>query len=176
MAPTIRVDEDVMDKLKELAVEHELVFRTPNEVLRTALGIVETEDGFVQDSIPANSTNGRGSRPHSRVPRLQKLMDQLLEELDSLLGSPLNFSLTKSGRWVSRPQNFVTVKPQERKQDIALTVYGKPRDFADLNVDLDIKPDRASYSRFNVDDAQLVEDAVGIVRRARDLWRDRGSR
>lgn len=44
MTPVIRVDDDVMSKLKEQAVALNLVFSTPNEVLRSILGLDTKED------------------------------------------------------------------------------------------------------------------------------------
>ena len=41
MAPVIRIDEDVRRELEQQAVEMNLIFGTPNQVLRTILGLGE---------------------------------------------------------------------------------------------------------------------------------------
>lgn len=50
MAPVIRIDDEVMSKLKEQAVALNLVFGTPNEVLRVILGLDEKETVIVEPS------------------------------------------------------------------------------------------------------------------------------
>ncbi len=50
MAPTIRIDEEVMEEIKKKAVEYGLVFSTPNEVLRSVFKL-EKQIGNKQVTI-----------------------------------------------------------------------------------------------------------------------------
>ena len=52
--PTIRVDTEVMDALKTRAVEEGLVFRTPNDVLRSVLALEVKTEGNLQN-LPCHS-------------------------------------------------------------------------------------------------------------------------
>ena len=73
------------------------------------------------------------------------------------------------GRWVSRPENFLTIKPQERALDIAFTVYGSPEIYKDLGVSFEIKPDQNSYSRFKINKIDQVPEAITVIGEARKL-------
>ena len=78
MSPTIRIDSEVLDKLKEHA---EPFVDTPNSVLRSILGLAPGgESGEIEDGAPAAqpsrrarvATRGGSSRPRrrrSRAPR-----------------------------------------------------------------------------------------------------------
>jgi hypothetical protein len=57
MAPVIRIDEDVEQVLKEKAVEMDLVFGTPNQVLRKVLGI-ELSENSVPRALERTQPNG----------------------------------------------------------------------------------------------------------------------
>jgi len=63
MAPTIRVDDDVMNCLKDKAKELDMVLSSRNAVLRAALGLPPAE------KPPQRAGKGRkASRPISRKP------------------------------------------------------------------------------------------------------------
>jgi len=63
MTPVIRVDDEVMNELKKKAIELELVFSTPNEVLRELLGLHKQKeydvviDKFVDIEIKSSHTS-----------------------------------------------------------------------------------------------------------------------
>ena len=57
MTPVIRIDDEVMDRLKKRAIDLELVFSTPNEVLRAVLGLVRQEDTVVSKFIDIDIKN-----------------------------------------------------------------------------------------------------------------------
>ena len=173
--PTIGVDDTVMEKLKELAIEQGLIFRTPNEVLRRALGIDGMERDTMQAAVPSEGLDTTGI-PSSRNPVLQNLLSLLLPQLQNITGRPSHFELKPTGRWVHLPDNFVTVKPQERIQDLALTVYGDPHDFRDLKPSFEMKRDQNSYSRFKISRADQVPEAVRVINRAWELSRNKGRR
>ena len=63
MSPTIRVDDDVMNKLKELAVEMGLVFKTPNEVLKRVLEIEDMRSDEMGDSPRAGGPSANDKLP-----------------------------------------------------------------------------------------------------------------
>ena len=175
MSPAVRVDDEVMKKLKELAIEYGLIFKTPNEVLRRALGFDGIEGHATQAAASLEALNTTGI-PSSRNPELQNLLDLLLSQLQNTTEHPPRFERNSIGRWVHRPENFVTVKPQERIQDLAFTVYGDPHDFGDLNIPLEIKPDQNSYSRFKISRVDQLPAAVRVIQRAWQLWHNRGRR
>lgn len=56
----------------------------------------------------------------------------------------LDLARKSSGRWVNSHSNFVTFKPQPRKQDIQFTLYGNPDRFTHKDF---LKQDQNSYSR-----------------------------
>ena len=157
MVPTVRVDDEVMEGLKNRAVALGLVFGTPNEVLRHILELTTAEA-----SSEAPSDRGRQMFPSSKIPGLQEILEAMRPTLEKL--SPRGFYLDSTGKWVGSPDNFVTVRVQEtRKKDLAITVYGKPVDFETLNPRLEIRGDRPSYSRFNISSRDDVPDALQII-------------
>ena len=50
MTPVIRIDEEVMNKLKERAMEYNMVFSTPNDVLKVILGLTRISDNQSKSS------------------------------------------------------------------------------------------------------------------------------
>ena len=72
--PTVRVDTEVMDALKTRAVEEGLVFRTPNDVLRSVLALeVKTEDNHAESPMPQQFVdielgNMRGREEYHLIP------------------------------------------------------------------------------------------------------------
>jgi hypothetical protein len=171
--PTIRIDDDVLETLKKLAVEHDAVFGSPNEVLRKVFGLDQRNGQLEADlvDLPQRSQVGY---PVSGDGELQQLLDGLWPHLSGLVQ---RFELDQGGRFVSRPENFVTIKPQERARDIAITVYGRVDDFADLKPPFELRPYRSGYySSFKVGQSAQVEAAVRVIRRAWQLKRDRGRR
>ena len=79
-------------------------------------------------------------------------------------------------RWVHRPENFIAIKPQERKQDLAFTVYGWPQDFEDIRPGFEIKPAQNSYSSFNIDCVEQIPDVMRVARRAWELSQNKRRR
>ncbi len=55
MAPVIRIDEQVMDKLQKEAIRLGLVFGTPNEVLRAILDLNANEKGALGSGVSGNA-------------------------------------------------------------------------------------------------------------------------
>ncbi|MQF48937.1 hypothetical protein FIM08_03450 [SAR202 cluster bacterium AC-647-N09_OGT_505m] len=194
MAPTIRVDDEVIEELKRHAVTLGLVFGSPNDVLRRILNVgeeakemnpdqgktdVDYQVGVAEKSEKQGYVSPTGMLPKplkSHNPDLQRLLDQLLPQLKDTSEQELEFEQARSGRWIARPENFVTIKPQERSRDLAFTISGYPNDFAHIATSFEIKPDMGSYSRFKIDKADQIWECVRIIRRAREIWQGRRRR
>ena len=71
MAPVIRVDDEVQRELEERAYEMRLVFGTPNQVLRSILGL----DGHEDLSPPAET------EPLNKSAQLQPIVRNLMKTL-----------------------------------------------------------------------------------------------
>ncbi len=74
----------------------------------------------------------------------------------------------KCGRYIERPDNFWTIKPQPRAESFAITVRGT-FDSSKFSL-IEVKPDRGSYSRFVVRDQNQVEEAIRVILSARRRW------
>jgi hypothetical protein len=113
--------------------------------------------------VSAPPSGSTATRPQSSVPEVQKLIDGILNGVESILG-PMTLTHTASGRWVSQPKNFFTIKVQDaRNRDLAVTVYGEPHEFSNSSPSLSIKMDRPSYSRFNVKDQGQIQEAIEVI-------------
>ena len=64
-------------------------------------------------------------------------------------------------KWVNHPSNFVAITIQPRDQSLAVHVKGDPNEFNAPT--LDIKPDRPSYSRFKLERAAQLPDAIRAI-------------
>ncbi|MBI2846524.1 MAG: hypothetical protein HYX82_01430 [Chloroflexi bacterium] len=176
MTPTIRVDNDVMRRLQEEAVSRRLVFGTPNQVLRRVLGIDHLEDEVEsRDSLVAHVQGNRQASeqvPLSHKPEVQAILDQLLLRMSKI---STHCTLKKEGqRWVMRPNNFVALMVADKREShVTVTVYGEPHLFSDMKTALDMKKDRASYSRFEINDKSQVHDAIAVIQRAYELKTER---
>jgi len=157
MAPVIRIDDEILAELKKRAIELNLVFSSPNEVLKTLL--LSPKDETPDEGEPTwESVAFASAYPSSKNPDLQRLLDGLKSTIfqHSLRGM-LYFS--NANRWVAAP-NAVAISVQDaRAQSIAITVYGNPDDFSFLGDKLMMKPDRASYSRFTINSEDQIEAA-----------------
>jgi formyltetrahydrofolate synthetase len=151
MTPVIRIDEDVMEELKKKAIELNMVFNTPNEVLKVILGCTRPVYKASDVNFP------QSSRPH-----VQKLLDGIRDVIFKL--SPSGLTLSKNKKWIASP-NIVTIKVQDvRKGNLAITVYGEPEDFNRINHNLDIRPDRNSYSGFSIDRDNQLSSAIEVIK------------
>jgi len=173
--PTIRVSQQTYDLLQlwtvQLAVKRGSVDGLNNEVaildLLQGKGLSSpspTAGASAVSSLSGSPLNGTSAtRPQSSVPEVQYLIDGILSGVESNLG-PVTLTPTASGRWVSQPKNFFTIKVQDaRNRDLAVTVYGEPHEFLNLAASINIKIDRPSYSRFNVKDQRQIEEAVNVI-------------
>ena len=177
MPKTIRLEDSTFSELEKRGIElaanrGSAIGITPDAIIRYILEI----DG----SDTSNPSSGNSSlavppptRPHSSVQSVQQLLDGILSGVEAILG-PVTLAPTQSGRWISQPSNFFTVKPQDaRNRDVAVTVYGEPQDFSSVAGSLVIRRDRNSYSRFNVATNQEVSDAVKVICLSADLRNNR---
>ncbi len=170
MAPVIRIDEDVMNELKKRAMEYNMVFSTPNDVLKVILGLTKMDDNQSTPSRkPVPVPNITTQFPKSKDPKVQKLIDGLLPTIHSLSKNGLRF-YEKSGRWVAYPDNFVAIRVQDaRARNLAITVRGTPTKFDDFRHEFDIKPDRPSWSCFRIDREDQLPTAIQMIKRAYGL-------
>ena len=176
MAPVIRIDDDVMKELKRRAVHLDMVFSTVNDVLRKVLELNKSDTNSQKDTIRQKASQVTNvTLPKSNNLHVQKLIDGITPVILSLSKSVLRF-YPKSGRWVAEP-NFVAVRVQDaRAGNIAITVYGNPEEFESLHHSLNIKPDRASWSRFNVDREEQLQSTIEVIRHAYQLHLKRNHR
>jgi len=174
MTPVIRIDDDVMNELKKRAVDLDMVFSSPNEVLKVVL-VLTTADKNLPDlpKKPTVARNTSGEMPQSSDPEVQELLDGLLQGISDLCSC---FNLAKSGRWIASP-NFMTITVQDaRAHNLAITVYGSIDDFKNLQSNVHIQPDRSGYSRFNIDRQDQLPSAIQVIRRAHQLKQKRSRR
>jgi hypothetical protein len=87
------------------------------------------------------------------------LLSRIREEFEGY------FRISKSGKYVNRPNNFWTAKVQPRDGSLAITVRGNPGDFERMD-ELDIRPDRRGYSRFKVQRPDQMEHAWRTLRKS----------
>jgi len=173
--PTIRVSQETYDQLQlytaQLAVKRGSIDGLNLGVAIQSLlqenGVSPPNPTTASSSVSSLSASPPNStvptRPQSSVPEVQDLIDGLLNGVESNLG-PITLASTASGRWVSQPKNFFTIKVQDaRNQDVVVTVYGEPQKFSSLNVSINIARDRPSYSRFNLKNRQQIPEAVDII-------------
>jgi hypothetical protein len=101
-------------------------------------------------------------RPESSDEVIQNLLDGLFSgALDR--GIDLQLSRDGSGRWISFPDNFMSILLQSRNKALLVTVYGKPESFDDLGHTLRVKADRPPYSRFHIRSTQDLPTALDII-------------
>ena len=173
MSRTVRFEDSTWAELEKRGValaasRGSAIGITPDAIIRYILEIGDssTSNPTAPDpSLPVTTS----TRPHSSVQSVQQLLDGIVSGVEAILG-PVTLVPTQSGRWISQPSNFFTVKPQDaRNRDVAVTVYGEPQDFASVAGSLAIRKDRASYSRFNVATNQEMSDAVNVICLSADL-------
>jgi hypothetical protein len=158
MSSVIRIDDDVMNELKRRAVELNMIFNTPNEVLKVIFGLTTTVSKVTNLTFPQSGN-----------PDVQKLIDGIRDTILSLSPNGLVF-YSESGKWVASPNNFIAIKVQDkRKFNLAITVYGNPGDFSNIRHNLTIKPDQNSYSRFRVDGENQLPSAIKVIKQAYHL-------
>ena len=177
MPKTIRLEDSTWSELEKKGIElaanrGSAIGITPDAIIRY---ILEIDDSSISKPIGADSSLSvmQLTRPHSSVQSVQQMLDGILNGVEAILG-PITLAPTQSGRWISQPSNFFTVKPQDaRNRDVAVTVYGEPQDFSSVAGSLVIRRDRNSYSRFNVATNQEVSDAVKVICWSADLRNNR---
>ncbi len=68
MTPVIRIDDEAMGELKKKAIEFELVFSTPNEVIRTLLGLHKQDDTIADKYVDIEIRNPQASQQYHFIP------------------------------------------------------------------------------------------------------------
>jgi hypothetical protein len=67
----------------------------------------------------------------------------------------------KARKWVNYPDNFLALVIQPRDESFAIHVWGEPQRFQPGK--LEIKRDRASYSRFKLESSGQLADALRVI-------------
>lgn len=68
MTPVIRIDDEVMGELKKRAIDLELVFSTPNEVLRAVFGLDKQDVTQVEKLVDIEIRNPHSSQQYHFIP------------------------------------------------------------------------------------------------------------
>ena len=181
MMPVIRIDDDVLGELQSRAVEFNLVFGTPNQVLRQILGLErpkEVNDMPNQEQQEHGKSSSYDDQLRSSDPAVQEIINGLKLPLEHLLHSSGNRLMYHriSEKWVAHPNNFVAIKVQEaRAKNLYVAVYGTPDDFSNFASSLQIKRERSrSYSGFRINKPDQVAAALQVIKRAYDIKAERG--
>ena len=102
-------------------------------------------------------------RPQSKDEVIQLLLDDIFSgALDR--GIDLQLSRDGSGRWISFPDRFMSIRLQPRNKALLVTAYGDPKSFNDLTGHaLQVKADRKPYSQFHVRSRADISPALDII-------------
>lgn len=96
---------------------------------------------------------------------LKELGKELLHEVRKEFSGDLRF-FPKSGKFIEKPDNFWTIRPQPRDGSFRITVRGRPESFT-KSQSLEVKPDMPGYSSFKISrQGQLVE-VMELMRQVR---------
>ncbi len=100
----------------------------------------------------------------SHIPELREVGNDLVKLAQSQFPG-LSFSATPEGRYVARPNNYVTFKiHSQRARNITVTLRGNPVEFPHVG-GLLVRPDRAGYSSFRLTNVDQCEAASMCIRR-----------
>ncbi len=101
------------------------------------------------------------SRP--RLHRLAKILNQCLEAV----APGINFEKGESGKYVARPDNFVTIKPQLTKGDFLISVYGPFKQNDNAARCLGVKVSRPPYEEFYFNGNSSEDSVIRILKEAK---------
>lgn len=105
----------------------------------------------------------------SELPHLRNIGLALFEFAERLF--PQNsFDQDNHGRWVARPENFVTLRVQPQAENIAITLRGNPNEFLEFDA-LELSQDQEGYSIFRISDPSQLRAAAVYISRAAELYR-----
>jgi|SRR5450830_455732 hypothetical protein len=94
------------------------------------------------------------------------LAERALGMLDSLSNdSSDDLIADKTNRWISRPDNYFTIKVQPQNKDLVVTVRGRPIEYESKT--LEVRPDQNGYSKFWIRNVKDVQEALRLIRSAR---------
>ena len=175
MEQAVQIDDEVRLALENHAVEHRMVFRTENDVLRHILGLDDrrqaTTASLALDRESLSAATAEATYPQSHDPGLQSLLDALRPTIFQL--SPTG--MHQKGRyWVANP-NTVTLQVRDaRAHHLAVTIYGEPDEFPNSFHTIALKRDRNSYSGFFLSSIDQTSDASDLIMRSYELKQSRG--
>jgi hypothetical protein len=169
MSKQVMLEDDVLNKLKNRAVQLDMVFSSLNDVLRVILNMTEQIEVVHSDcTLPISITN----YPSSKIPKVQGLLNNLKETIFDISKNGLKKHSNK--RWVADP-NIVTITVQEaRARNLRITVYGRPDEFESIKPLFAIKDDMSGYSRFKLDNESQLPSAIKVINHSFDLKKQRG--
>ena len=180
MAPNIEVDGEVLSAIEGRGLglaqaRGSAIGITTNDVLRHILELDPKTPPRMPTAPRPAQTATQSPRPFSHNPHVQALINGLIDKLEAEIGT-VSFKRDSTGRWISHPNNFFTIKVQDsREMNLSITIYGRP-DRLSKSQKIEIKPDRPSYSRFSLQSEQDIEAAVKIIIEAWELkvnpWSD----
>lgn len=99
-----------------------------------------------------------------RIPNLFSLGEKLLAEVRRY--NPVGELNLEGKRFVERPDNFWTVTIKPRKQELYITVRGKPEIFSG-NSGIELKKERPPYVGFAINDDRQLNAAIKNIRHAK---------
>jgi hypothetical protein len=124
---------------------------------------------FGESARPAPTRHGDREFLEALPQNLRDLGKALLSEVRHHFKGELRY-YPDSRRFVEKPDNFWTVTIRTRVSSLDITVRGTPEFFGPMR-QVEVKPDRGSYSRFKVTSLSQVGDAVSVIRRAASYGR-----
>jgi hypothetical protein len=98
------------------------------------------------------------------------LADRAVAMLDEIAGDSSDDLISdKTNRWISRPDNYFTIKVQPQNKDLVVTIRGRPDEYESKIVDL--RADQNGYTRFWIRRLADVSEALRLIRSARQRGR-----
>lgn len=98
-------------------------------------------------------------------PELKEIGSQLLRDVRKEFSGDLRF-FPKSGKFIEKPDNFWTIRPQPRDGSLRITVRGRPESFTTPK-SLEMKPDMPGYSSFKLSRLAQIEEVVQVLKQVR---------
>jgi hypothetical protein len=123
------------------------------------------EDEIITDMLAPKLTNPGDMKFLNSLPNdIQDLGKTFLGEVRKHFNGDLKYYKT-SGKFVESPNNFWTVRIQNRDKSLRITVRGIPSYFSGVQKLL-LKDDMAGYSSFKVNSKNQVNEAINIISQA----------
>ena len=144
---------------------------------KNCLLVLDTKEyggnGIKEDQFVEGETNyGVGDENFlnnlAKVPTIESIGKKLLSRIRKRYSGSLRY-YEASGRYVETPDNFWTIKIQPRDKSLSMTVRGLPR-FFDFVKKMELKKERAGYSRFKFTDENQVDEIMMMLDRVKKKY------